>query len=263
MRAFTNHSLRSTTTVFTTTVSTPSHRPLTGTAPFAAGESAWDRLLIRRVAFAFGAASFALLFAPGCTPTTRYYALSAVGGDAAFAARPATGSAVIALGPVELPDYIDRPQIVTRTGANTLDQAAFDQWGGDLDDMIPRLLVEDLAAKLPADHVVPFPQVADVGFAYRVPVSITQFDVSTSGEAVVAARWQVRGPGGTLAVRETVARSQADGKSFDARVAALSRALADVTADIASVLAPLPRGEAGGSAATHAKSEHAINPAKE
>ena len=36
--------------------------------------------------------------------------------------------ATLAVGPIEIPDAIDRQQIVTRTGANELVVAEFDRW---------------------------------------------------------------------------------------------------------------------------------------
>lgn len=179
--------------------------------------------------------------ATACSSTaTRYYTLSPVDAPAARGGN-AAGSAVIAVGPVSLPDYIDRPQIVVRTGANTVEQATFDQWGGSLDDMVPRLLVSDLGNRLPGDHFVSFPQVGDLPFDYRVPVSISQFDVSRSGEAVLVANWQVRGKSGAILVRETIARVQAEGTSYAQRVAALSGAIGQLTDQIAAALAGLPR----------------------
>jgi len=194
-------------------------------------------------ALAQGAPLLALL-AVSCSPVTHYYTLSPVD-PAAPTAVPAA-SAVVAVGPVQLPDYVDRPEIVVRTGAHTLDQAVFDQWGGDLNDMVPRLLVEDLARRLPSDHFVSFPAAGDVPYDYRVPVDISQFDVSVAGEAVVVARWQVRGRSGsgTVLVRESTVRAQATGKSYESRVDALSRALADLSSEIAATLAAQPRAAA-------------------
>lgn len=191
-------------------------------------------------ALAHGAPLLALL-AVSCSPVTHYYTLSPV--DPAAPAALAAASAVVAVGPVQLPDYVDRPQIVVRTGAHTLDQAVFDQWGGDLNDMVPRLLVEDLARRLPSDHFVSFPDAGDVPYDYRVPIDISQFDVSAAGEAVVVARWQVRGrPGsGTVLVRESTARAQAAGKSYEERVDALSRALGDLAGEIAGALSAQAR----------------------
>lgn len=188
--------------------------------------------------------SIVLLFATsGCaTAVTRYYTLSPVVPESP-APRSSESAVLVGIGPVELPDYVDMPNIVVRTGENTLDQATFEQWGGSLDDMIPRVLVENMHARMPTDHFVAFPQSGDLPFDFRVPVTISRFDVSTSGEAVVIARWQVRGKtgAGTPLVRETTARLQGSGRSYTDRVAALSGALGIVTDDIAAALAAMPR----------------------
>ena len=181
--------------------------------------------------------------AAACTPTTRYYTMSAVQPDAPLAAASLPAGAVVAVGPVDLPDYVDRPQIVVRTGQHMLEQAAFAQWGGDLNDMVPRLLADDLGQRLPGAHMVDFPAAGDVPWDYRVPVNISRFDVSETGEAVITAHWQVRGKPGSadVVVRESVATAQAKGNSYSDRVDALSRALGVVADDIAKALTTLSR----------------------
>ena len=99
--------------------------------------------------------------------------------------------AVVAVGPVTLPDYIDRPQIVTRKSAYQLELAAYDHWAAPLYDMLPRVLVEDVALRLPSDRVVAFPQIGDASFDYRIAVDVSRFDVDATGEATLAARWQL------------------------------------------------------------------------
>jgi uncharacterized lipoprotein YmbA len=187
--------------------------------------------------------AFALVAASGCSTTTRYYTLSSVESAATGEPRTVSPASLIGIGPVEIPDYVDIPNIVVRTGSNTLDQATFDQWGGSLDDMVPRVLVEDLAARMPTEHFVSFPQSGDLDFDFRVPVTFSQFDITATGEAVLIARWQIRGKAGSgmVLVHETTARAQADGASYQQRVAALSKALGIVTDEIAKALAPLPR----------------------
>lgn len=179
----------------------------------------------------------------GCSPATRYYTLSQSGEAPTIQVPPVASVGLVGVGPVELPDYVDRPQIVVRTSANTVDQATFDQWGGNLDGMLHRVLVDDLALRLPAAHFVQFPQSGDLPFDLRVPVTISQFDISQSGEAVLAARWQVRGksvPDGVV-VGQTLARTQAEGESFQQKVAALSAALGILADEISAALAKLPR----------------------
>src|SRR5262249_23921679 len=70
----------------------------------------------------------------GASRPARFYTLDPV------QVRDSPGStstdAVLAVGPIDLPDYVDRPQIVTRTGSNELVIAEFDRWGGSLDKQI-------------------------------------------------------------------------------------------------------------------------------
>ena len=174
----------------------------------------------------------------GCAAApTRFYLLSPVGGTAA----PERAAGVVAVGPVSLPDYLDRPQIVTRDGANAAQLGAYDQWAGPLDDMLPRVLAEDLAARLPGDRVVVFPRTENPAFDHRVAVDVSRFDVDETGSAILSASWQVVAPAGKkpLLVRESTVRATAASASYDDRVAALSQALGLLADDIAQGLASL------------------------
>ena len=167
----------------------------------------------------------------GCagSPPTNLYTLSPVGAPAAET-RPESTPAVVAVGPVILPDYIDRPQIVTRRSAYQLELAAYDQWAAPLYDMLPRVLVDDVASRLPSDRVVAFPQVGDASFDYRIAVDVGRFDVDSTGEATLAARWQLyaRSSPRALIVAEETLRRRIDGQGYDAYAASLSAVLADL-----------------------------------
>jgi uncharacterized lipoprotein YmbA len=104
--------------------------------------------------------------------------------------------------------------------------------------MVGRVLVEDLAAQLPGDHVVAFAQAGASVFDYQVAVQITRFDVSTAGEAVVSATWRVWDRAGTKTrlTASTTTRAQSPGATYQDRVAALSQAIADLGGDIARSL---------------------------
>ncbi len=142
---------------------------------------------------------------------------------------------VVAIGPVSLPDYVDRPQIVTRESAYAVKVASFDQWAGSLGDMVPRVLIENVAAALPEDRVVGFPSVSGTAFDYRVAVEITRFDADQTGAATLAARWQIYDRAARRAVLvtdETFVRPTA-GPSYEAIVAAMSGTLADLSGRLA------------------------------
>jgi uncharacterized protein len=182
----------------------------------------------------------AAVIGTGCfgSKPTRFYMLSTVEPAAGTSVASGGGVRVIAVGPVSIPDYVDRPQIVLRESANQVQIASFDNWAGALSDMIDRVLLEDLSAQLPNDHVVAFPQGGAAVFDYRVAVQLSRFDVSTAGEAVVTASWRVWDRLGTKTRLTTSATTRAEsaGATYQDRVAALSRALADLATEIARSL---------------------------
>ena len=153
-----------------------------------------------------------------------------MGAPAADTRSPQSTPAVVAVGPVTLPDYIDRPQIVTRKSAYQLELAAYDQWAAPLYDMLPRVLVEDVALRLPSDRVVAFPQVGDASFDYRIAVDVSRFDVDATGAATLAARWQLyaRSAPRALLVADDTLQRQIEGRGYDAYAASLSAVLADL-----------------------------------
>ena len=171
------------------------------------------------------------LLVAGCagSPPINLYTLSAVGAPAADTRLPQS-PAVVAVGPVTLPDYIDRPQIVTRKSAYQLELAAYDHWAAPLYDMLPRVLVEDVALRLPSDRVVAFPQVGDASFDYRIAVDVSRFDVDATGAATLAARWQLyaRSAPRALLVADDTLQRQIEGRGYDAYAASLSAVLADL-----------------------------------
>ncbi|MFO1038828.1 MAG: ABC-type transport auxiliary lipoprotein family protein [Geminicoccaceae bacterium] len=126
----------------------------------------------------------------GCssTPPTRFYTMT----PQAEAPLPSAPSKMlIGLGPVTVPAYLDRPSIVTRMGPNRLRVADFDQWGEPLDNMVPRVLGQDLRRHLDAREVVELPTRRDLVVDYGIEVDITRFDTDADGKVILDARWQI------------------------------------------------------------------------
>ncbi|HEY4136235.1 MAG TPA: PqiC family protein [Alphaproteobacteria bacterium] len=140
-----------------------------------------------RASFA-AAALLALAACVGKTEASRFYVLSAT---APAADRSPQGLA-LSVGPVALPKYLDRQQIVTRPTANELAVAEFDRWGGRLEDNVTQVIGENLSRRLHTSRVKLFPtDGADKG-DLRVTISISRFEcVGESGDCVLDARWQL------------------------------------------------------------------------
>jgi uncharacterized protein len=177
-----------------------------------------------------------LTLCSGCVRSdpARYYVLTEVprSMDAAPAAEPGRGAAV-GVGPVSLPGYLDRLQIVTRRGAQ-LDMAEFDRWGEPLSEGVPRAIAAYLAALLQTERVVVFPWPGVRTIEHQVVVDVTRFDGVVGGDVLLEARWRVLGPDRKELVLRSSAVHEATGASgYPALVAAMSRSLGALSREIA------------------------------
>ncbi len=187
-------------------------------------------------------ASLALLAAAlagcGSSPQVHFYTLSSAapaGGDAA----PAAPIPSIGLGPITLPDVVDRPQFVLRTGANQVVIAEEHRWAEPLKSEIPRVIAGNLSQLLGVKQVWSYPQSAAETAEVRVLVDVQRFD-SAPGEAVtIDASWTVQRKPGEPTPGRSLVREAANGSGHDAVAAAHSRALASVSRDIAAAIRSL------------------------
>lgn len=183
----------------------------------------------------------ACLFAVGCADSqpTRFYTLSPLA-EAPGGTPPAVlPDLTVGVGPVILPPYLDRPQLVTRAGSNRVVLADFDSWAEPLDGLFARVLAENLALLLGTDHVLALPQRRPMTLDYQVEVDVARFDVDASGNAYLDARWWVFGRNGEKllqSARTTIAEPSPPG-DYTAAAAALSRALGDMSIEIAQAIA--------------------------
>ena len=173
------------------------------------------------------------LAACGSSPKSSFYTLSAV-----ETAKQGTsnGSYSIAIGSVAVPDVIDRPQFVTRTGANELTINEFARWGEPLRSEIPRVIAADLARDLDGAFVSIYPQSSGGTADYRLQLDVRRFDSSLGEAATVEVVWTLRPLKGTAVIGRSVAREATAGAGYDALVAAHSRALSSVSRDIAGAV---------------------------
>ena len=123
----------------------------------------------------------------GTSDVTRSYLLAPVQSSAAQKTEASAPS--VGVGPVELAPYLDRPQIVTRSGQNQLVMAAFDQWAAPLQDTIVRVLAEDIEQMTPAKAVVLYPWRRAEAPDYQVTVDVARFDGALAGPVTLKVYW--------------------------------------------------------------------------
>ena len=137
-----------------------------------------------------------LCVAGGCgsSPPVRYYALEPLPpGDT----KESTTSSV-GVGPIKFPEYLKRPQIVSRSTSSEITIAEFDRWVEAVDIAMPRIVAMNLDVLLESVLVITFPfggGLVDVD--YRVVGQVARFDVDQTGQAVLDVQWAILAADGT------------------------------------------------------------------
>ncbi len=169
------------------------------------------------------------LGACGSTPESAYYRLSgsATGGSGDG---PAVG-----IGPVEIPEYLNRNSMLFNYNDNALHVASYQRWAEPLGDGITRVVGLNLARSLDTQNIRTFPWPPLDRPDYSVQIWLLVLDASTEHTRLVA-EWRLWQPGSKREVMRRISRYEEDGIDFDggALAAATSRMLLQLSEDIAA-----------------------------
>jgi hypothetical protein len=174
-----------------------------------------------------------MAMACAASPSPRYFRLTAL-------AEPATNTSTraVILGPFQLADYLDRPQIVTRDGANAVTVADFERWAEPLDANFQAVVTANVSRLLGSDRVLEFPAQTIMRPERRVTGRVSRLDVDADGLAVLEVQWGVLDADG--AVVEPGRRSRYEARvaadSYAARVAAMNAAVTQFSAEVAAAV---------------------------
>ncbi|WP_277183247.1 membrane integrity-associated transporter subunit PqiC [Caballeronia sp. BR00000012568055] len=173
------------------------------------------------------------LAACGSSPTSSFYTLSP---DTTLERLSTTVPLRVSVGPVTVPELVDKPQIVTRRAPNEVSINEFARWGEPVKENIARTLAADMSRLLGSDNVSIYPQGADVK-AYAVRVDVMRFDSTPADSVTLDALWTIRAPDGASRFDgHTVVHKQTTGDGFDAIAAAHSRAVSEMSKQIAAAI---------------------------
>jgi uncharacterized protein len=191
---------------------------------------------LRRLVLAAPVAALLALGACASTPS-RFYILNPLSTSEVIPAEAAAQGPVIAVGPVTVPKYLDRPQIVTRASRNQLTLGEFDRWAEPLPDNIARVLGENLARLVPTDHILlqtwPRPATLD----YQVTVEVLDFEGGLGGESALLALWSLLdGAERPLITRRASLQSPVGGRDYEALVQAMNQMIDALSRDIAGAI---------------------------
>lgn len=179
----------------------------------------------------------ALLTACGTSPPNNFYVLSARDFPA-----PTGSSPTVGVGPIEIPEYQNRKNMVVSRDGNTLEVASLNLWGEPLDAGVQRVLVLNLAGLLNTQDVSYFPWDVRRAPDYGVRVNVLQLEAGPQ-QALLTAEWQVIHPASGKQVQRRISHLQAPlaaGATLPAQIAATYSSLlaqlseliaAEITAD--------------------------------
>ena len=129
---------------------------------------------------------------------SRFYVLSSLPPEeTSNAAKPLS----VGVGPISMPEYLNRPQMVTRDGASKLALAEFDRWGEPLNELFGRVMSENLSALLGTERVYQLPRRRTGSLSYQVEIDIFRFDADETGLVYLTARWSLYGKGGKKLIK--------------------------------------------------------------
>ena len=179
-----------------------------------------------------------LLGLGACTSTpSRFYILNSLYTSETIPATAAAQGPIIGVGPITLPKYLDRPQIVTRASRNQLALAEFDRWAEPLQDNVARVLAEHLARLIPTDQILLNPWPRSATLDYQVTVEVLQFDGWLGGESMLLARWSILdGAEHELFNRMVHLHAPTGGRDYEAMVVVMNQMIETLSRDIATAI---------------------------
>jgi uncharacterized protein len=178
-----------------------------------------------------------ILLVAGCasSPPSRFYTLDSLASSGKDGlSRETAMKNVISVGPIEIADYLDRPQVVTRSSENQIQFSEFDRWGGSLKVDINRVLVENFSTLLREDGVMAIQWKSRYSGIISLPVTIMRFDATPGKSLVLVVHWGVLAKDGKTveSVRESIIVLPLKGAGYQDVVQAMSEALGKLSNDM-------------------------------
>ncbi len=176
----------------------------------------------------------------GTQKATRFYLLQPIPGISSGERASVEGEGVmLAIGPVRVTEYLNRPQIVTRTQENKIMLHDFHSWGEPLDKNFTAVLGGNLSNLLSTDRIVFFPWRKRPNFDYQIVVDVMRFDGDLGEEALLIVHYKIWAVGESegeerrIGIWKSSFSRQIKDDSYQALVSAMSELVGDFSREIA------------------------------
>ncbi|MEO8617576.1 MAG: PqiC family protein [Luteolibacter sp.] len=155
--------------------------------------------------------------------------------------RVAGPSPAIAITRPSLPSYLDRQQLVSRTGNGQLQMNSYHLWAEPLDAAISRVTAANLGRLTNSLNIQPVENFVTLDYQSLLEIRISRFEPDSSNTVTLECTWKLQPVAGRVAntrpFRTSVPVSPADtATDLSGRVAAMNEALARLAREIARSL---------------------------
>ena len=124
-----------------------------------------------------------------CSSTPdRFYKLAA---DGKLPSSRSSNDLLIGIGPVKIPDYIDRAELVFQSAPNRFEVPPEHRWAGDLGKSFSNVLATNVGHRANTASVYSYPWDPALRPRYTVPVRVLQFHALSGGDAILEVSWEV------------------------------------------------------------------------
>jgi uncharacterized protein len=202
---------------------------------------------------------YLVLVLSGCisvsnSPAPRFYMLQSADENQVIKKTNIASGLLVGVGPVKIPEYQERPQIVTRDKEKMLKFAQFDRWGESLDLGMVRLIEEGLAITLPEVKFILYPWNSSIPVRYQVVIEIVQLDSELDKDLFLVAQWLVIDTENskTITIKRSEFRQPIIPQNYSGLAKTLSLVCGSLSSEIAEALKTLeinPDNKIGCSAA--------------
>ncbi len=156
-----------------------------------------------------------------------------------------TNQALIGLGSIRIPDYLNRPQMVIAISDNQYQLSEEHRWAERLDENISLVLTKLLSSQLGSNRIVRYPWSLRQAVDYQVSIDIIEFHIDALGQSRLIAQWLIKRKDQSIFSRRFNYQVSASTTDYEIMVSAQSACLTKLGQDIAVTLKQLIKEEAG------------------
>lgn len=169
----------------------------------------------------------------GRTPDSKFYLLNPIETNETNVLSKKQIS--IAVEQAIVPEFLDRPQIVTQEENSEIKISELNRWAEPLSDVFRRAIIEDMQQFLPNAFIKP-KQYNDDIYNYTVIIEINQMIAVLGEEATLDVWWSIKDMNGNLIERKRVTYKEEIKNSYESYISAESQMVGKLAKNIAQAI---------------------------